>query len=359
MIYPIKYLIHKFKYEGNQMNFKKTALSTAVGATLAISGVASSVAQADGHKVQLYGRVNNAIVLNEQDGPLFDEDSTNVSTIGSRVGIKASAPISPDMTAHARFEWSASTDDETGAFGDTRIGEVGVTGDFGTVKIGNMWSTFYNVVGTHLDPTVTVGAILYSTVADLPYRVSNAIQYSNSFGAVDVSAEMRFSDEDHPDETPNTDTEKVGESDGQAIGASFSPIENLSVGIAVDSQDGVGAAGDEDRTGFYAKYNMDMFWGSISWAETDIDDLGTATQTQFHVGANFGNGLDGWVGFGAVEIDPDTGPSPDDAEAVTLNLTKRLGKSGFRVYYEGAFTDTEEVLGYDRDWHIFGARMDF
>jgi predicted porin len=168
MIYPIKYLIHKFKYEGNQMNFKKTALSTAVGATLAISGVASSVAQADGHKVQLYGRVNNAIVLNEQDGPLFDEDSTNVSTIGSRVGIKASAPISPDMTAHARFEWSASTDDETGAFGDTRIGEVGVTGDFGTVKIGNMWSTFYNVVGTHLDPTVTVGAILYSTVADLP-----------------------------------------------------------------------------------------------------------------------------------------------------------------------------------------------
>jgi predicted porin len=168
------------------MNFKKTALATAVGTTLAISSVASGVVYADGHSVQVYGRVNTAINMKD-DGV---NDSTNISTIGSRFGVKASAPIDESTTAHARFEWSASSDDETSAFGDTRIGEVGVTGDFGTVKIGNMWSTFYNVVGTHLDPTVTLGAVLYSTAADLPYRVSNAIQYSNSFGPVNVSAEL-------------------------------------------------------------------------------------------------------------------------------------------------------------------------
>ena len=226
------------------MNFKKTALATAVGTTLAISGFATSVAQADGHSVQLYGRVNNAYNMADVDGDTIDlnteevtevdGDATNISTIGSRVGIKASAPIDADTTAHARFEWSASTDDETGAFGDTRIGEVGVTGNFGTVKVGNMWSTFYNMVGTHLDPTVTLGAVLYSTVADFPYRTSNTIQYSNSFGAINVSAEMRVSDEDNPDEGGKGDAEKLGAAEGNAIGVSFMPMDQLLLAVAVD-----------------------------------------------------------------------------------------------------------------------------
>jgi predicted porin len=339
------------------MNLKKTAVASAVGATLAISGVASSVAYADGHEVQLYGRVNNAYVMNELDGTGFDEDSTNVSTIGSRLGVKASAPVGDGLTAHARYEWSTSTDDETGAFGDTRLGYVGIKGDFGNVQVGNQWSTFYNMVGTHLDPTVTVGAVLYSTAADLPYRVSNAIQYSNSFGAVNLSAEVRLSDEDDPDETPNADTEKIGESDGHAIGLSTTVADNLLLAVAVDSQDGVGTAGDEDRVGLAAKWSSGNWWVSAGLGETDIDDLGTATQTQFHAGMDFGNGLSGFVGFGETEIDPDGG-SKEDGDAVSLNLTKRLG-GGFRVYYEGLIAGTEDILGYDQDWHIFGMRIDF
>jgi len=49
------------------MNFKKTALATAVGTSLAVSGFATGVAQADGHSVQLYGRVNNAYNMLEVD----------------------------------------------------------------------------------------------------------------------------------------------------------------------------------------------------------------------------------------------------------------------------------------------------
>ena len=357
------------------MNFKKTALAAAVGTTLAVSGVATSVAQADGHKVQLYGRINNAYNMKEVDysdatkaagdggGSLgdSDEDSTNVSTIGSRVGIKASAPIDDNTTAFARFEWSASSDDETGSFGDTRIGEVGVSGDFGTAKVGNMWSTFYNMVGTHLDPTVTLGAVLYSTVADLPYRTSNAIQYSNSFGAVNVSAEMRMNDEDDPDDVPNGETEKIGESDGTAFGASTVVFDNLLLAVAVDSQDGVGLAGDEDRTGFAAKWSQDNWWASVSLGETDIEDYGIATHTQFHVGMDFGNQWTGFVGVGVVELEADVGSDPDDAEATTINLTKRFGNSGFRVYYEGLIADDvfSDPDVYDHTQHILGARIDF
>jgi len=367
------------------MNFKKTALATAVGTTLAISGVATGVAQADGHSVQLYGRVNTAVVLDDKDytdaakaaleaaGPLDDDDesSTNISDVGSRVGIKASAPINASTTAHARFEWSASGDDETGAFGDTRIAEVGVTGDWGTAKIGNMWSTFYNMVGTHMDPTVTVGAVLYSTGTQLPYRVSNAIQYTNSFGAINVSVEMRISDDDDPDETPGDDTEKIGGSDGMAIGASTVVLDNLLLAIALDQSDDdpgyintSGSAEDVDRFGLAAKWSQDNWWASLSWGEIDVDDqpgLGDTTiaQTQIHVGADFGDGYSGFIGYGMHDIDVD--PSGvDEPTAVSWNVTKRIGSSGFRVYYEGiSMSDGDDVYTYDRDWHLFGARMDF
>ncbi|MBT8437803.1 MAG: porin [Gammaproteobacteria bacterium] len=367
------------------MNFKKTAVASAVGATLAISGVASSVAYADGHSVQLYGRVNNVIKLQDKDytdaakaaaaagGPLGtdDESSTNVSTIGSRVGIKASAPINESTTAHARFEWSASTVDETGAFGDTRIGEIGVTGDFGTVKAGNMWSTFYNVVGTHMDPTVTVGAVLYSTGTLLPYRVSNAIQYSNSFGAVNVSAEIRLSDEDDPDEAPGAATEKIGGSDGNALGVSFMATENLLLAVAVDQSDGVVGDGvppatvapdddeDVDRVGWAAKWSQDNWWASLSWGETDVDGDSIA-QTQIHVGADFGNQLTAWLGYGEHDIDISGASGIEEPTAVTLNVTKRIGNSGFRVYYEGIMmSDGDDVYTYDQDWHNIGMRIDF
>jgi predicted porin len=200
------------------MNFKKTALATAVGATLAISGVA----QADGHEVSVYGRINNVVKMNEVNYSdayksfkanltadsnchptavtITDEDSTNLSDDVSRLGFKGSAPINADLTAFARYEFSVTSDSEGSGIEDTRIAEVGVRGDsFGTLKIGNMWSTFYNMVGTHLDPTVTLGAVLYSTIAALPYRASNTIQYSNDFGAVSISAEIRIADEDDPD----------------------------------------------------------------------------------------------------------------------------------------------------------------
>jgi predicted porin len=342
------------------MNLKKTAVASAVGATLAISGVASSVAYADGHEVKLYGRINNAYVMNEEDGTGFDEDSTNISTVGSRLGVKASAPVGDGLTAHGHYEWATSTDDETGAFGDTRLGYVGLSGDFGRVDVGNQWSTFYNIVGTHLDPTVTVGAVLYSTIADFPYRVSNAIKYTNSFGAVNLSAEIRLSDEDHPDEGGGKgDAEKIGAADGHAVGVSFNVTDNLLLAAAIDSSndEDLGADADRDRVGFAAKWSAGNWWVSAGFAEHEADDVVEITQTQFHAGMDFGDGLNGWVGFGEVEVDPEGG-SKEDADAVTLNLTKRLG-GGFRVYYEGFLGGTEDVLGYDRDWHLFGMRLDF
>jgi len=222
---------------------------------------------------------------------------------------------------------------------------------------------------------------LYSTVADLPYRSSNTIQYSNSFGAVNISAEVRLSDEDDPDESGGKgDAEKLGAADGNAIGVSFNATENLLLAVAVDSSsDGdlddpttplFEEDVDRDRTGFAAKWSQDNWWASLSIAMHDADGVVEYTQTQIHVGMDFGNGLSGFVGFGTVENDIDddiSSDDPDDSEATTINITKRIGNSGFRVYYEGViasdvFTvdlEDDEASIYDHDQHLFGLRMDF
>ena len=59
-------------------------------------------------------------------------------------------------------------------------------------------------------------------------------------------------------------------------------------------------------------------------------------------------------------MDADDFGADDDPTAITLNVTKRFGTSGFRLYYEGiAMSDGDDVYGYDQDTHIFGARIDF
>ncbi|MDH3632765.1 MAG: porin [Gammaproteobacteria bacterium] len=330
------------------MNFRKTAVATAVGATLAFSGVA----QADGHETSFYGRINNAY----DSGDLSGDDRTDLSGISSRFGFKGSAPINDDWSAHGRYEFGTVTDSEGVGVTDTRLAYVGVTGaDFGTINVGNQWSTFYNMVGTHLDPTVSLGYYLYSSAADLPYRVSNAIQYSNSFGMVNVSAEIRLNEDGGADVANGTDhskgAEKIGENDGHAIGISFMPIEGLTLAVAVDSQDGVGTAPDEDRTGYVAKYAMDNWWVSFGIGETDYDG-DAVEQTQIHAGASFGDGMSAFIGIGEVEAD---GIS-DELEGTTLNFTKVFGSSGFRLYWE--YVDLE--LGSDSgDRQLLGARIDF
>ncbi|MDC1287565.1 porin [Gammaproteobacteria bacterium] len=344
------------------MNFKKTALATAVGATLAISGAA----QADGHDVSVYGRINNVVKVSSIDlAGGGDADATNVSDVVSRIGVKASAPINADLTAFGRYEFSTTTDSEGSGIEDTRIAEVGVRGDsFGTLKIGNMWSTYYNMVGTHLDPTVTLGAVLYSTIAALPYRVSNAIQYSNDFGAISFSAEMRIADEDNPDSAV---TEKIGASDGTAIGISWAITDGLLVAAVIDQSDehtgsgGNAAVGDIDRTGVAVKWSPGAFWASLSWGETDEDGLGSIDQTQLHVGAGFGDGWSAFAGYGMIGVSPEVGSfTGDDPVALTVNVTKKFGSSGFRVYYEMVdLSDSNDLVGYEQTTHIAGARIDF
>ena len=183
-------------------------------------------------EVQVYGRINNAIDLND----LADEgdSQTDVSSVSSRFGIKYNKEIGNGLSAHGRYEFSTNTDNERG-INDLRIGTVGVSGPFGRVDVGNQWSAYFDTFGTLISPTYTLGYYLYSSIGNGPFRSSNTIKYSNSFGPLYLELDLRLNEEDDPESS--ADAEKI-RGDGIGIGVSWAVSDSITIAAAFDNEDG-------------------------------------------------------------------------------------------------------------------------
>ena len=171
------------------------------------------------HNYTVNGNITNAIVLEDEGGGA--DSTTDISTVGSRLGVLASSDFGNGMQANGTFEWALPSDDAGQAFSTTRIATVGLSGAFGSVNVGRQWSSFFNNVGTLVSPNYTV-AVPHGS----PGFTSNTIQYRNSFGPVDLGVDVRLDDE------------RDGEGDGFGIGLTFRPISNLTIGLAYDDEDG-------------------------------------------------------------------------------------------------------------------------
>jgi predicted porin len=339
----------------------KTIIASAIAAA-----VTPTIANAE-IKTELYGRINNAININD----VGDDSTTNLFNVYSRLGAKIESELDNGMTAFGRYEFSTFTETEgssgsgflTGGGGidDTRLGYVGLRGNFGEVKAGQTWSAFYDTVGTHIDPTAISAYFLYSSVVGGPYRVSNNIQYTNDLGPIHLEVDYRLADSKDGNRggDSNLNTEKLGGQDGIGIGLSFAASDNLTLAVAIDTEEGTAGGDDTDRTGLSARYTMGSSWIAGGWHEVDSGGNSAASQTQVHVGTNFGDGLSAFAGYGSTSFDDD-GPEPT---AVTAGVAYRMG-GGFRIWYELADVSDAVEDGATRGlgdftMHVLGARLDF
>ncbi len=102
----------------------------------------------------------------------FSGGDTDFYDGASRWGIKGSAEASEGLTAVYRFEHKFSTSDAGQAGG--RLAYVGLSGGFGTLTLGQIWSASYNHAGVIRDfPN-------WYTSPDTSGRVGNALSYSVS-----------------------------------------------------------------------------------------------------------------------------------------------------------------------------------
>lgn len=114
---------------------------------LAVAGVVSAPAYAATANVDVYGLLNVAVSLvNDQPSNISD---MQVSSFGSRVGLKGSEDLGGGLKAIWQVESSINPDEQTGSWAG-RNSFVGLSGGFGTFLGGNH-DTPLKLVGRKLD----------------------------------------------------------------------------------------------------------------------------------------------------------------------------------------------------------------
>ena len=336
----------------------KKLIAVAVAGTLA-----APVVYADGHEgITPYARVNNAIdVVDDGDGNTVD-----LSGISSRFGFKGTGDIGNGLTAFGRYEFSTVTDKEQNNVNDLRLGFVGISGGFGSVALGNQWSAYFNSVGTFMSPTYSLGYYLYSSVAQGPFRTSNTIKYSNSFGPVSLELDARLNESGEDNDV----AEKLN-GDGFGIGVTINPTDNFSLAIAADSEEnndtpastdeetGVVTPGgpneDTDRFGIAGKVSFGNFGVSLGYQHVE-QGTDEADHLQLYLNAGIGEKNTLLVGYGAVEQEA-AGVAGPEPTSIFLGFYHNMG-GGLRLYFEGTSVDRDDGTD-DFTRGILGMRIDF
>ncbi len=345
----------------------KKLIAAAVSAVVMAPVVASAQEEVPEHShgLSVYARINSVIVVQDSDAP-GSASTTDVGSVGNRFGLKASADIGNGMTAEGHFEFGTGGDKEIPGVSDIRQGYVGLSGPFGSVRIGNQTSSYNGLVGTHFDPTYSLGYFIYSAVG-APYRASNTIKYSNSFGPVTLGIDLRLNDAEEGKDVAEGTTGSLGaKGNGGGISLSFAATQNLTIAAGFDSEEATdteitAGAADQDLFGIAAQYSTGGFWGSIGWQKMDDGLTGAGTereQVQIWLGTSFGEKTSAMIGWGQGEISgtgvPAGSPEPS---LVNIGIYHNMG-GGLTLWYENALFDSDTPTG-DTDIHFFGMRINF
>ena len=106
---------------------------------------------------------------------------TGVSDFYSRWGIKGSSEVSEGLTAVYRYERKIDSTDASDPGG--RLSYVGLSGSFGTITVGQVWSASYNSFGAIVDKSGAYG------MSDTTTRVGDAVSYAVTVGNLSLQAD--------------------------------------------------------------------------------------------------------------------------------------------------------------------------
>ena len=122
-----------------------------------------------------YGKLAGGVMLGgDEDGRYVDN--------GSRWGIKGSAEVADGLSAVYNFEASIDSSSATQPDGN-RLSYMGLSGGFGNITMGRVWSAAYNNSGSmrYIGP--------YFGSGDTPGRIGNAVSYAFSSDAANVQVD--------------------------------------------------------------------------------------------------------------------------------------------------------------------------
>ena len=326
------------------MNKKLIALAVS-------SAIAAPLAMAEDSGPNLYGRINLAIEIDDSG----DDSATDLRDVVSRFGIRGEEDLGNGLSALYQYEFRVNADrgnlGSTGGGGTAqRLSWVGLRGSFGEVKAGTIWGTHFNFVGTHLDPSYSLGYFGYSSYALGDFRIESVVNYTGNFGPISVGADFQIDDANPADD----------DLDRYVLGAKYNGPVSLAVvyderKTADEDADGNAIEGDNDieLLTFTAAYSGDGWNINVGVQQTE-DDSGAIDRDTYHINGGFNLGdsnrvlLGYWDGEG-------NGSDNSEGDGFFAGFYHSLS-SRTKLYFEG---HTGDISNEDRDVYLFGIRHDF
>ena len=343
------------------MTMKKSMIAVAVAGAV---GAPMSAAQA----AEAYGFINVGLDnVSKDDGGantlVFvggNDGSTHLTdTAESRFGFRGSEDLGNGLTAGYRFEFGLGTDFGGGgapnedAVITTRLSNVSLSGDFGSVKVGTQWGALYEYLGWNVYRSDSNGgaAWYYATqfLNNDAYglRVSNAINYTYGAGGYG-SDPFTFTVQAMLDPDTGAGAAENDELLDATVIAAQGVFGDITVnGAAYQEADSASGASEPSLTGIGVNYTgiPDLYIGG-NFTVTDVDVSGVDDFEVINVLATYdmGGGVSGMAGFGS----GDSGDNDVDLSTVFLQLQRQLS-SRTKVYVEveSATVDNAGVTGDD------------
>ena len=205
-------------------------------------------------------------------------DQSDLTTMGdsSRFNFQFESKLNEDITAFARGEWGFDVTKHGSDFAFTnRLGYAGVKGDFGSVSIGQQWSTF-STVAAWTDSFATTGGDasgLYSGWGDFngTGRANDALQYNLSVDGLNISAQFQAggSAKDVQDNDIIVNTGERTRDRSYSMAASYDLPMGLSIGGAYNQTKYVQSwEKDAKALVLAAKFEQGPIYAAASFSET-------------------------------------------------------------------------------------------
>ena len=325
------------------MKFKTTAIAMAVAGTVA----APVAVQAGADEIYASARVGLWWVEKREDTDTGDDDAGQqrsdaaVKSFSSRFGARGETDLGNGLTGFGRYEWDVDEDDFA-----LRHRYVGLKGDFGSIKIGKGYHTFYNFVVGPVDiPWWHAGYAMIDYGAGTgASRADNGITYAGSSDAFAFGVTTYFTS-DSEEDSPDVYT----------VAASYTFGNDMVLaGAAKDTQadlgDGTGTliGNDNDEAVFGGMLSGIMLgdFGIGIGVQGQDDDLSEAIDVTY---SNF------YAHFELEQVDSDspvnnsenatdgnplTSPDDQDRISTTLGYTQSLGRKT-TAYYEINYIDND------------------
>jgi predicted porin len=325
------------------MKFKTTAIAMAVAGT-----VAAPVAVQAGAD-EMYASARIGLEYKDTAGT----SDISARSVASRFGARGETDLGNGLTGFGRYEWGVDFNNTNGGSGaacatncdisgdgsvSVRHRYVGLKGDFGSVRVGQTYNTFYNfVVGPGDIPWVGSGVNQVAYVG----RTDNALTYAGSSDAIAFGATAYM--------VRDTDEEIVNAAE---LGASYTFGNDMVLALAAQgtagsqsdtpgNTEGVLVGNGNDKTVFGVMLSGVML-GDASigiGAQVQDDDYSVLGDVVF-------NNFYGHVEYEFIDEDSPGNPRPvldsDDVEPImfVVGYNQPLGRKT-QMYYEAVFNDAD------------------